>query len=156
MEQFIVGCSKLQPSIKSVWEAHPHTFSQRRHFIHTPSGGETTPVFPRHHALFPRTAKSKARWKPPSLNGRRKTAWAEILQGNTILKYPLKCFHAINKRKKPHYHIYYQSKLLLIYCFVHLWFSAIHISLMKCDFHKCFPELKEDRSLNLPTIINKC
>lgn len=149
-------CSNNQPSYRSVWEAHPHTFSQRRHFIPAPSGVETTPVFPRHHALFPRTAKSKARWKPLSLNARRKTTWTEVLWGNTVLKYPLKCFRAINKRKKLHYRIYYQSKLLLICCFVHLWFSAIHISRMKCNFHKCFTEFKKDRSLNLPNIINKC
>lgn len=79
-----------------------------------------------------------------------------FLQGKTILKYFLKCFHAINKRGKLHYHIYYQSKFpfnLLLFSF--LIFSN-SLSPMKSHFHKCFTESKENRSLNLPNIINKC
>lgn len=51
--------SNNQPSDRSVWEAHPHNFSQKRHFIPAPNGVETTPVFPRHHALFPRTPNQR-------------------------------------------------------------------------------------------------
>lgn len=145
---FRCSCSNNQAAHASAWEAHPHTSSQRRWLFQAPSG-ETSPA-------PSRTAKSKARWKSLSLVVEENLPVLTFLQGKTILKYSLKCFHAFNKRKKLYYHIYCQSKYpfnLLLRSF--LIFNNSHPP-MKSNFHKCFTEFKEDRSLNLPNIINKC
>lgn len=100
-------------------------------------------------------------WCSQTLHTASKDCQTEGEVGNRREKYTkwdffsLKGFQALEKNSGG-FVLTIRANTLLAYCVVQLWFPAITVSPAKSHFHKCFTEPKEDRSLNLPNVINKC